>query len=544
MQVQENDDIFYELAKEELPQRIEKLHALLEAQGDFSEVEKAQLEELMRTAHNLKAIGGYTELPAVAIFSHEIESVFVSLINDEVERDEFFIEWTDGVKNQLALWMEQLECGDFNLIQQFSQKVGAMVYSIETLSGILKECTLLVIETSSLKLAYVKSAEKYMGKVVVMGSFQEALSYIKHYSDEKVVVTSDILDEKKFLLKLIVSFMEKSNNTPLLVLENHPLPAKYRQMLLQEEHLDFIVNHPISIEAFDNALALIAGNRYINKTIKLGKNSEILSYINSLAPLPDSINELNRLRTDSEATLKDVSDVITKDPMLSSRILQIVGSAAMGLSGHVTSVHQAVTLLGKERVLALAMQTNMSNALHLDLSPYGIDEHRFYEIAIKRMNLMTYWIMRVALSKVGLLSTAALLSNIGEIVIAKAILKSGKRERFLKLIEQKGVEKAELEMIKQSAESVTVDLLTYWQIDPEIINALRYCNNPSSAPKELGLEALSLFAINQIISPTSSKIDARVVERMASEISMQDANPKAFRLALEKIGFTANGIVE
>lgn len=536
-----DDDFDLELekmAQEELGSRFLKLSSELE------ELEKAmrsdmipgeKLNELTRSAHNLKAMAGYAREAAVAVWCHECESVLSSLSKGELSVDDQFLSWLQGVKEQLKEWTEQLEEGQTELIRTKSPETGAVIYSIETLGDVLQNCTVLLIEGETPKIAYLKNTEAYLGKSLVVGSFKEALAYAKSKVDENIILVSDAVKDKKLLLQLIHAFAKEADHVPILVMENLKLPPKYRQQFLQAEWIDFFLEHPPQVESLEHAIGLVAGNRFMEKTIKLGRNDDILKYITALAPLPNSVRELNRLRSDPNATLREVSDVITKDPALSSKILQMVGSAAMGLSHSVTSTHQAITLLGKERVLAIAMQSDMSQSLQINLSPYGLDENKFYDTSIRRMNLMMHWFMKVALSKVGLLTTAALIANIGQVVISRVVSRQGKSLQFLKLVQEKGAKRAELEMVHATAELVTVDVLTHWQLDPEIIGALKYCSHPDQAPQDFRQEALALYVVNQTILAETPKVEPRLIERMASEVSLHQMNPTAFRKAVEKV---------
>lgn len=72
--------------------------------------------------------------------------------------------------------------------------------------------------------------------------------------------------------------------------------------------------------------------------------------------LPQTLVEvLHLLRDEDQASIKDLSDVLMRDPALTTRILRIANSARYGTRCEITTMHQAVMLLGTKTVSALTL---------------------------------------------------------------------------------------------------------------------------------------------------------------------------------------------
>ena len=87
-----------------------------------------------------------------------------------------------------------------------------------------------------------------------------------------------------------------------------------------------------------------------------------------LASMPEIIVRLNQIVDDPYSTAKDVSDVISGDPALTTRLLRIVNSPFYGFPSQIDTISLAVTIVGTQqlRLLALASSTirqfaNLSN---------------------------------------------------------------------------------------------------------------------------------------------------------------------------------------
>lgn len=70
---------------------------------------------------------------------------------------------------------------------------------------------------------------------------------------------------------------------------------------------------------------------------------------------PRAVRELLELSQQSDVEMQRIADTITSDETLTARVLRLVNSALFGLSQRVSSVQQAVVLLGKESIIQLAI---------------------------------------------------------------------------------------------------------------------------------------------------------------------------------------------
>ena len=81
--------------------------------------------------------------------------------------------------------------------------------------------------------------------------------------------------------------------------------------------------------------------------------------LQSLPSLPDLYLELIEVMRTPDASLRDAARVISRDPGMSAKVLQMVNSAFFGLPRHVGSVDQAVVLLGLDNVRGLVLSAKV-----------------------------------------------------------------------------------------------------------------------------------------------------------------------------------------
>jgi len=92
------------------------------------------------------------------------------------------------------------------------------------------------------------------------------------------------------------------------------------------------------------------------------EDAAIIDIIRQSPELPSAVIELSELLRDPSSSIRKIVELISTDPVLSAKILRVVNSAATGLD-HVTSLHQAVVLLGFNNIWILVNQMLTSRAI-------------------------------------------------------------------------------------------------------------------------------------------------------------------------------------
>lgn len=87
----------------------------------------------------------------------------------------------------------------------------------------------------------------------------------------------------------------------------------------------------------------------------------IKNKIRSIRPLPVAVQKLYALVGDVNSKIEDVSQTISSDEMLSSKILQIANSSFYGFTSNISSIPQAVSVMGFQSIRSLALSISVSN---------------------------------------------------------------------------------------------------------------------------------------------------------------------------------------
>jgi HD-like signal output (HDOD) protein len=85
----------------------------------------------------------------------------------------------------------------------------------------------------------------------------------------------------------------------------------------------------------------------------------IVDRIVDLPTLPQVVTTIMTLLEDPQSSAKDINDVMRNDPALAAKILKLVNSAFYGLPNSVSSIQQAIAILGFNTIKSLAISASV-----------------------------------------------------------------------------------------------------------------------------------------------------------------------------------------
>ncbi|MDZ4722932.1 MAG: HDOD domain-containing protein [candidate division Zixibacteria bacterium] len=108
---------------------------------------------------------------------------------------------------------------------------------------------------------------------------------------------------------------------------------------------------------------------------------KILDGRKELKSLPQTLSEVVRLSHDDNASAGQLATILSRDPMLTTKVLRIVNSPFYSLPSKVSSLTQAVMTIGMKQVTALALSSSVYS-LTSKVST-GIDRLRFWRHSLE-----------------------------------------------------------------------------------------------------------------------------------------------------------------
>jgi HD-like signal output (HDOD) protein len=93
--------------------------------------------------------------------------------------------------------------------------------------------------------------------------------------------------------------------------------------------------------------------------------STIVRKIETLPTLPTTFAKINNLMQNPKTSANDVSDVVSRDQVITARLLKLVNSSFYGFPGRITTVSSAVVILGFNALKNLVLSSSVFDMFQL-----------------------------------------------------------------------------------------------------------------------------------------------------------------------------------
>lgn len=126
-----------------------------------------------------------------------------------------------------------------------------------------------------------------------------------------------------------------------------------------------------------------AGVAKLDGSLSLSDVAKKLEQVYKLPPMPDTAVHIMHMISDPDVEIKDLSELIERDPSLAAQVMRYARSALFAYPGELNNVQEAINrVLGFERVSQLAMGLAASKAFRIPSSgPLGLQkfwQHSLY----------------------------------------------------------------------------------------------------------------------------------------------------------------------
>lgn len=211
----------------------------------------------------------------------------------------------------------------------------------------------------------------------------------------------------------------------------------------------------------------------------------LLTRLIQCANLPSPVGIVMRileLGQDPNASLAEVSKVITLDPALSARLLRMANSPLYARQRRTENLRQAITLFGLEGTLTLALSFSVVTKLR-EQDADGFDYSLFWRRSVAAATCAQVIGERLSLNNREDLFLAALLQEIGMLALARAhpgfyqpLGEGQSRQERIRTHEQ--------EQIGMDHATLGAWLLKQWNFPADLQDAIHYSHDPQSAAGE------------------------------------------------------------
>ena len=246
-------------------------------------------------------------------------------------------------------------------------------------------------------------------------------------------------------------------------------------------------------------------------------STAILQKIESLPPLPKTVIEIGEFRKKPNKEAVELLNIIEKDALIISTLLKISNSAMFGFRSKVETPSRAVSLLGINFTISVAIGGTVQNLLMTNLEPYGINSDDFMRASNISSTLANLWLSKIDFDLKEELLLPALLQETGKFILADLLVSEKKSDLFKsKIASGSSIEDAEKELLEITTSQITAQIFRHWKLSDNLINMIEFVDDILKVAPEYLQKSQMLDVIKtacNINNPLSEENSAKAIKK-------------------------------
>ena len=220
---------------------------------------------------------------------------------------------------------------------------------------------------------------------------------------------------------------------------------------------------------------------------------ELIEEITELPTLPQVATRLMDLLDDPNTEAPEINRVMARDPALAGKILKLVNSAYYGLANKVSSLNQAIVILGFKTVKSVALSASVMGLFKGPSQQGRFDRRRFWEHSIACACVGRLVARKQKSFDPETAFSAGLLHDIGKLVVQHYF--PAQADAVVEYAEEHGCSYIEAERAVYETTHAEIGhwLAAKWGLPRELVGAIGYHHALQEAPDK-ALVAVIQFA--------------------------------------------------
>jgi putative nucleotidyltransferase with HDIG domain len=203
----------------------------------------------------------------------------------------------------------------------------------------------------------------------------------------------------------------------------------------------------------------------------------IMLEVEAFPGMPTTAAKLLPLLENSDSTASEIESILRYDPGLTANILKLTNSAYFGIPTRVSSIKQAIVLLGWKRLLQVVMTICMSPLMKNAIPGYDLPRVALWQHSIAVSVAAEILVKALKIPDADEVFTAALLHDVGKLILGGFVKEDLKQIESMVL---KGItfDVAETMVLGTNHAEVGGQILQKWSFPADLVNAVQWHHDP------------------------------------------------------------------
>ena len=265
--------------------------------------------------------------------------------------------------------------------------------------------------------------------------------------------------------------------------------------------------------------------------IKIPEPDEIKRSIAELQPIPQVALKILRIINEANYEIKNVTEEIRKDQVISARTLQLCNSVMFASRKKIDSLDHALVMLGQHLLLKFVISAALNRFFNQSGQGYSLCKGGIYHHAVGTALLAEKLAELTDKAEPSMAYTAGLLHDIGKVVLDQFI-NSGFPLFYRELNEEgKNFSEVEKQVLGTDHTDVGADLALNWSFPESLVETIKYHHVPENALKHYELVHIVYLA-------------DLLMSRFHTGLELERLETEALAARLDAIGFSISKFSE
>ena len=207
--------------------------------------------------------------------------------------------------------------------------------------------------------------------------------------------------------------------------------------------------------------------------------SRIIQSIKDLPPMPHVVIKIQQLISDLNSDTTKLAGIIESDQAIAAKVLKMANSAFYGMSGRISSIHQASLLLGYQTLGEIVTMAGAADMLSGNMPGYGYDSRALWQHSLAVAFTSKMIAERKNRDRIHEAHTAGLIHDVGKIILDRHVLENKDRISEYMAQEEKTFLDAERCFFGFDHAEIASEICRTWKIPETVSLAIRYHHRPS-----------------------------------------------------------------
>ena len=207
-------------------------------------------------------------------------------------------------------------------------------------------------------------------------------------------------------------------------------------------------------------------------------NEDVVKNLKKLYPMPHVTYKARKLINSVNAGFQEIGNILKTDPALAARIMKVANSAYYGMSGKISSLHHASTLLGGRTLIQIITLVSQSKALGRSLKGYDIQSGDMWKHSLQAAVCANILSVKRSPEEEEDSFFAGLMHDSGKIILDGYVVEREQIFNRYMITSQAGFLRAEQRILGFDHAHTGYELCLKWNLPEKLAYAIKYHHNP------------------------------------------------------------------